>query len=143
MLWVNGRSQLLAQLLRAMPSDVHGDFGPHFLLENEMNAAELTSMLKFKSGMPYMVLRNNEGGRIAVYSDGKRIATAGPGEMLGDDSEAFLLSYPNSVFEYRCSWQQVATALSLLQQTGYWDEVDIFFDEVVFNDFTTIGESES
>ena len=36
MLWVNGRSQLLAQLLRAMPSDVHGDFGPHSLLEIEM-----------------------------------------------------------------------------------------------------------
>ena len=37
MLWVNGRSQLLAQLLRAMPSDVHGGFGPHSLLENEMS----------------------------------------------------------------------------------------------------------
>lgn len=36
MLWVNGRSQLLAVLLHAMPSDVYGDFGPHSLLEIEM-----------------------------------------------------------------------------------------------------------
>lgn len=140
MLWVNGRSQLLAQLLRATQSDVYGGFGPHFLLENEMNAKQLTEMLQFKSGMPYMVLRDHSGGRIAVYSGGVRIATAGPGEMLGADEEAFLMSYPDSQFEYRCGWEQVAVGLSILQQTGSWNEVDNYFDEVVFNDFTTIGE---
>lgn len=99
-----------------------------------MNAKQLTQLLQFKGGMPYMILRDGKDGRIAVYNGPTRIATCGPGEMLGADEEAFLMSYPDSIFEYRCSWMQIAQALSTLQQTGSWDEVDIEFD-VVFNDF--------
>ena len=90
-----------------------------------MNAAQLTELLRFKGGMPYMILRDHEvgGGRVKVYCGGKRVATAAPGELIGADEQAFLLSFPDSIMEFRGSWTQVAEWLSVLQQTGSWNDV--------------------
>lgn len=90
-----------------------------------MDAAQLRELLRFKGGMPPLVLRDHgsEGGRIAVYCGGKRVATAAPGELIWADEQAFLLSYPDSIMEFRGSWTHVAEWLSVLQQTGSWDDV--------------------
>jgi len=89
-----------------------------------MKASQLGELLRFRGGMPLVILRDVDSeGRIAAYCGGERVATVGPGNLIGVREQAYLLSYPDSKIEIRGSWRDVAECLSVLQQTASWDEV--------------------
>jgi len=86
-----------------------------------MKARQLALVLKFKGGRHCLVLRDHETGHISVFRGNEHVATAGPGHLLALEQEAYLLSACNN-HEVRGSWYAVARALSVLQQTGDWEE---------------------
>ena len=89
------------------------------------DARSLSSMLKFKGGLPGLVLREHEGGRIKVFRQGQWAATVIPGHLMALDCEAALLSYPNRDIEWRGSLAAVASGLSAFQQSnGDWMAAD-------------------
>ena len=86
-----------------------------------MKARQLALVLKFKGGRHCLVLRDHETGHISVFKGGEHVATAGPGRLIAVEQEAYLLSACDC-YEFRGSWYAVARALSVLQQTGDWEE---------------------
>lgn len=86
-----------------------------------MKARILSSLLKFRGGRPGLVLRDHETGHISVFRCNEHVATAGPGSLLALQQEAYLMSICGN-HEIRGSWYAIARAMSILQQTGDWDE---------------------
>ena len=86
-----------------------------------MNAAHLTSMLKFSNTYASIYLRD-AGDRIRVLAkNGEWLATIVPDFC----SEGHVLLFKNSLEdEFRGSWGLIATVLSVYQQTGGdWEQV--------------------
>ena len=96
-----------------------------------MNAAIFRMMCRFEGGKPGLYLRDHTAGRIEVLTaKNEWIATVIPGELLGVDSEAVLLSLDQvSDYEYRVSYGEAAALVSALQQGG-WDAADEAYDAI-------------
>lgn len=89
------------------------------------DARSLSSRLAFKGGLPLLVLRDHEGGRIKVFRDSQWVATIVPGSLLCLDCEALLLSYPDSNVEWRGRLAIIAVGLNAFQQSnGDWNAAD-------------------
>jgi len=84
-----------------------------------MNARELTGMLRFAGGRDMLILRDHEAGRIKVYKKGEWIFTVIPGSLLGVRTECVLLGKAEQDgVEERTTWGGAAYALSMFQQYG-------------------------
>ena len=85
-----------------------------------MNARELNGMLRVVGGRPMLILRDHAGGRIKVFQSGRWIFTVIPGHLMGSNAEAVLLGREDEGFydEERSTWDGIAYALSVLQQTN-------------------------
>ncbi len=86
-----------------------------------MKARQLALLLKYKGGRHCLVLRDHETGHISVFRCNEHVATAGPGSLLALQQEAYLMSICGN-HEIRGSWYAIARAMSILQQTGDWEE---------------------
>lgn len=79
-----------------------------------------------------LILRDHNKGRVKIFCKGVWVATVIPGEvMLYPEYEAVLLSkdLEDAEYEWRGTYGDIAAALSVLQQTGSWDEADLAFNE--------------
>ena len=96
-----------------------------------MNAAHFRMMCRFEGGKPGLYFRDHIAGRIKVMTaKNEWIATVIPGELLGVDSEAVVLSKDQaSDYEWRVSYGEAAALVSALQQGG-WDAADEAYDAI-------------
>ena len=96
-----------------------------------MNAAIFRMMCLFESGKPGLYFRDHTAGRIKVMTaKNELIATVIPGEILGVDTEAVVLSFDQaSDYEWRVSYGEAAALISALQQGG-WDAADEVYDAI-------------
>lgn len=97
-----------------------------------MNAAIFRMMCRFEGGKPGLYFRDHTAGRIKVLAaTGEWIATVIPGEILGVDTEAVVMSFDQaSHYEWRVSYGEAAALISALQQGG-WDAVDEVYDAIM------------
>ena len=97
-----------------------------------MNASKFRMMCRFEGGKPGLYFRDHLAGRIKVLTaTGEWIATVIPGEILGVDTEAVVMSFGQaSHYEYRVSYGEAAALVSALQQGG-WDAADEAYDAIV------------
>lgn len=97
-----------------------------------MNAAIFRMMCRFEGGKPGLYFRDHLAGRIKVLTaTGEWIATVIPGEILGVDTEAVVLSKDQaSDYEWRVSYGEAAALISALQQGG-WDAADEVYDAIM------------
>ncbi len=94
-----------------------------------MNASKFAMMCRFEGGKPGLYFRDHTAGRIKVLTaKNEWIATVVPGELLGVDAEAVVLSMCNSN-EFRVSYGEAAALISAIQQGG-WDAADEVYDAI-------------
>ena len=96
-----------------------------------MNAALFRMMCRFEGGKPGLYFRDHIAGRLKVMTaTGEWIATVVPGELLGVDTDAVVLSKDQaSDYEWRVSYGEAAALISALQQGG-WDAADEVYDAI-------------
>ena len=95
-----------------------------------MNATQFRTMCRFEGGKPGLYFRDHTAGRIKVMTKNEWIATVIPGELLGVDSEAVVMSKDQaSDYEWRVSYGEAAALISALQQGG-WDAADEVYDAI-------------
>ena len=91
-----------------------------------MNASKFAMMCCFEGGKPGLYFSDHTAGRIKVLAaNNEWIATVIPGELLGVDSEAVVLSMYNS-HEFRVSYGEAATLISAVQQGGWYAAYEAF-----------------
>ena len=97
-----------------------------------MNAALFRMMCRFEGGKPGLYFRDHIAGRIKVLTaKGEWLATLCPGEILGVDTDAVVMSFGQaSHYEWRVSYGEAAALVSALQQGG-WDAAYDAFEEMV------------
>ena len=97
-----------------------------------MNAQKFASMCRFQGGKPGLYFRDHTAGRIKVLTaTGEWIATVIPGEILGVDTDAVVLSKDQaSDYEWRVSYGEAAALISALQQGG-WDDAGAAYDSIM------------
>ena len=94
-----------------------------------MKANQFSHLCRFQGGLPSIVFRDHEGGRIQLWLCGKWIATVIPGQLMGYDYEAVLLTKDTEwEDEWRGSYAEIATGVSELQQTADWAAAYEAFD---------------
>ncbi len=96
-----------------------------------MDAALFRMMCRFEGGKPGLYFRDHIAGRIKVLAaKNEWIATVIPGEILGVDTEAVVMSFDQaSHYEWRVSYGEAAALISALQQGG-WDAADETYDAI-------------
>lgn len=92
-----------------------------------MNARAFSHLCRFKGGLPSLVFRDHEGGRIKVFMLNKWIATVVPQGLLCDDTPVLLSLGVEPEIEWRGTYEQLAIGLSELQQTADWEAADTAF----------------
>ena len=97
-----------------------------------MDAALFRMMCRFEGGKPGLYFRDHIAGRIKVLTaTGEWIATLIPGEILGVDTDAVVMSFGQaSHYEWRVSYGEAAALVSALQQGG-WDAADEAYDAIM------------
>ena len=97
-----------------------------------MNASQFRMMCRFEGGKPGLYFRDHLAGRIKVLTaKNEWIATVIPGEILGVDADAVVMSFGQaSHYEWRVSYGEAAALVSALQQGG-WDAADEAYDAIV------------
>ena len=102
-----------------------------------MKANSFSHLCRFQGGLPSIVFRDHEDGRIQLWLANKWIATIVPGHWLGHDCEAVLLNKREDDeqidIEWRGTYSELAAGVSELQQTADWLAAeDAFFDARYF-----------
>ena len=98
-----------------------------------MKANSFSHLCRFQGGLPSIVFRDHDGGRIQLWLAGRWIATIVPGHLLACDCEAVLLNKREDEeqidIEWRGTYGAIAAGVSELQQTADWLAAeDAFFD---------------
>lgn len=96
-----------------------------------MKANSFSHLCRFQGGLPGIVFRDHEGGRIQLWLAGRWIATIIPGSLMGQDCEAVLLTCSEASEwgeEWRGAYGDIAAGVSVLQQTADWVEASEAFD---------------
>lgn len=104
-----------------------------------MKANTFSHLCRFQSGLPSIVFRDHEGGRIQLWLAGSWIATVIPGHLLACDCEAVLLNKREDDeqidIEWRGTYGAIAAGVSELQQTADWFEAErAFYDTLELHD---------
>lgn len=96
-----------------------------------MNALPFSLLCRFEGGKPSLIFRDHDGGRIKVHCLNKWVATVIPGHLMAQDCQAVLLNNREDEeqidIEWRGTYGAIASALSVLQQTGDWIEAECAF----------------
>ena len=104
-----------------------------------MKANPFSHLCRFQGGLPSIVFRDHDAGRIKCWLAGKWIATIVPGHLLGHDCQAVLLNVREDDeqidIEWRGTYDAIAAGMSVLQQTADWIEAeDAFYDTLELYD---------
>lgn len=102
-----------------------------------MKANQFSHLCRFQGGLPGIVFRDHEGGRIQLWLCNKWIATIVPGHLLAQDCQAVLLNKREDDeqidIEWRGTYGEIAAGVSELQQTADWLAAEhAFFDARYF-----------
>lgn len=101
-----------------------------------MKANQFSHLCRFQGGLPSLVFRDHEGGRIQLWLAKRWIATVIPGHLLVQECEAVLLTRDQEwEEEWRGTYGEIAAGVSALQQTADWQEAaDAFYAAKEFDE---------
>lgn len=99
-----------------------------------MKANSFSHLCRFQGGLPSIVFRDHEGGRIQLWLAGRWIATIVPGHAMAyPEYEMLMLSKAEGEdaieIEWRGTYAACAVGISELQQTADWFAADDAFRE--------------
>ena len=99
-----------------------------------MKANSFSHLCRFQGGLPSIVFRDHEDGRIQLWLAGRWIATIVPGHVMAcPQYEMFMLSKSEDEdaieIEWRGTYAACAAGISELQQTADWFAADDAFRE--------------